>query len=193
MKKHTSNPRMALIVSIALLVPSALVGCATSPKKDLKQVGEKQSLRTDRIEARLKKAGQEIEALKERNAVLQRRLELERRRAENPNTNPDSTEALRAFDAGTTLDVPIDNRIDVGQANASSRVNASHRRDRADRMMARTVLSSLKAGKESEAERTANLLEKSYPDSELVAETRFQQGMHAFRKKDFAAADRYFA
>lgn len=64
--------------------------------------------------------------------------------------------------------------------------------DRADRVLARTVTDLLKSGDSLEAGRTAALLEKSYPESELIAETRFQQGLYFYRKKNLHEADRFF-
>jgi TolA-binding protein len=70
--------------------------------------------------------------------------------------------------------------------------NAGNSEERADRVLAETVVQLLKSGDSLEAERTAALLEKSYPESELIAETRFQQGLYFFRKKNFNQADRLF-
>ncbi len=64
--------------------------------------------------------------------------------------------------------------------------------EQADRLLARTVTDLLKTGDDLEAERTASLLDKSYPDSELIAETRFQLGLYFFRKKNLPEADRQF-
>lgn len=68
----------------------------------------------------------------------------------------------------------------------------TERGEQADTVLVRTITDLLKAGDEAEANRTAALLEKSYPESELVAEARFQQGLYYFRRKNLAQADRFF-
>lgn len=75
-------------------------------------------------------------------------------------------------------------------APPSARESASG--EQADRLLARTVTDLLKSGDDLEAERTARLLDKSYPDSELIAETRFQLGLYFFRKKNLPESDRQF-
>lgn len=75
-----------------------------------------------------------------------------------------------------------------GAAQSSSPTSG----EQADRVLARTVADLLKSGDDVEAARTAVLLEKSYPDSELIAETRFQLGLYFFRKKNLPEADRQF-
>lgn len=70
--------------------------------------------------------------------------------------------------------------------------------EQADRALLRTIVALIKEKDMIEAERTASLLEKSYPDSANLAEAKFQLGLGYFRsaKKTtdvLQKADNYFA
>lgn len=167
------------------------------------------SAKVARLEVKLRKAQARIETLRERNWVLKNRIKIiEANEGVDPATGPGK---LAAFPEGVQLDVAI-NPTRSNAALTGSKTRATRRKTRgaerpaaqslaevpklvgesADRVLARTVLELLKSGDEQEADRTALLLEKSYPDSELVAESRFQQGLFYFRKKNLEMADQYF-
>lgn len=76
--------------------------------------------------------------------------------------------------------------------------------EQADRALLRTMLGQLRLKDDSSAERTLRLLEKSYPDSQVLGEARFQMGLHHYRsrkatsdgkslEKALRSADFYFA
>lgn len=70
--------------------------------------------------------------------------------------------------------------------------------EQADRALVRTIVALLKEKDFSEAERTAALLEKSYPDSSALPEAKFQIGLAYFRsrakvKGALQKADGFFA
>lgn len=82
---------------------------------------------------------------------------------------------------------------------ASVKVAADPARgEQADRALVRTIVALLKEQDFAEAERTATLLEKSYPDSSALAEAKFQIGLGYFRARTKMAgalqkADGFFA
>ena len=192
------------------LMTSSLTGCATAHR-----TSEQHATKIAKLESRLRKAHAKIETLEERNWVLKKRIKTVQ---ENDGVDPEvSASPLEAFKQGVELDVPISpsagtsvsRREDVSliPRSKSKRARAGVPRalpmklavkpvevqgEQADRVLARTVLELLKSGDEVEAERTAALLSKSYPDSELIPETRFQQGLHFFRQKKLREADRLF-
>jgi TolA-binding protein len=88
--------------------------------------------------------------------------------------------------------LPQKNAASNSRTVASLAQAPTEKGEQADTVLVRTVTQLLKSGDEAEANRTAALLEKSYPDSELVAEARFQQGLYYFRRKNLAQADRFF-
>jgi len=86
--------------------------------------------------------------------------------------------------------------------NASTQVLSTTadlvRGEQADRALVRTIVALLKEKEFAEAERTAMLLEKSYPDSPALAEAKFQIGLGYFRARTKVAgalqkADTFFA
>lgn len=178
-----------------------LSGCMTA------QTSRKEAREVARLEAKLRRTEAKLATQRERNLVLQNRIKIVR---ENGGDDPEINHPLDAFAPGMQLDVPISptrqNVALVPKRLPEKKRGASARDPRvrslaeapetpgeqADRVLARTVRELLKSGNELEAERTAMLLEKSYPDSELVAETRFQQGLYYFRKKNLRQADRLF-
>lgn len=208
-KQFSTRTVGGLLIGFTLMM-SGLTGCATGRISDRDKLA--------RLEARLRRANFKIETLAEQNSVLKNRIKI----AKNANDNGDTSgedpqlvhEPLSAFKSGVQLDVPISpshpsKRQDVSlvpralpkkrepakrSEPAPSLALAPPREvgEQADRVLARTVLELLKSGDTLEAERTAVLLEKSYPDSELIAEARFQQGLHYFRKKSWQQADRLF-
>ncbi len=194
------------------LMTSALTGCATAHRSN-----DETAVKIAKLESRLRLAHAKIDTLQERNWVLKKRIKIVQ---ENDGVDPQvAASPLEAFKPGVQLDVPIspsvrapDNssvavrrREDVSLTPRRSRTSIPRtlpmklatksmevQGEQADRVLARTVLELLKSGDEVEAERTASLLGKSYPDSELIPETRFQQGLHFFRQKKLREADRLF-
>jgi TolA-binding protein len=69
------------------------------------------------------------------------------------------------------------------QASSASTSADSLQGEQADRALVRTVVALLKEKDFSEAERTATLLEKSYPDSPALPEAKFQIGLAYFRAR----------
>ena len=81
---------------------------------------------------------------------------------------------------------------------SAAAVPDSARGEQADRALVRTIVALLKEQDFAEAERTATLLEKSYPDSSALAEAKFQIGLAYFRARTKVAgalqkADGFFA
>jgi TolA-binding protein len=84
------------------------------------------------------------------------------------------------------------------QAVAKALTPDSLQGEQADRALVRTIVALLKERDYSEAERTATLLEKSYPESSALAEAKFQIGLAYFRARAkvpgaMQKADGYFA
>lgn len=195
-----------LVVGLGIVM-GGLTGCA-STHGDRKSNVTKTDVKVARLEARLRRANARIETLRERNWVLKKRIKLGEVAATVAATvaSDVATETLDGFRPGVELDVPIratspkvkSRREDVSlKLPRKSMVPVQERMttspgEQADKVLARTVSDLLKAGDVFEADRTATLLEKSYPNSEFVAETRFQQGLHYYRKKDLPQADRFF-
>ncbi len=200
-------------LTACVLMTGTLTACSSTQK--LEQV------RLAKLEMRLRRANNKIETLRDQNAVLKNRIKIAKENAgENGAGNgadPQlAIEKLAAFKSGVQLEVPVTetsaprsslNRQDVSLVPRSlpkKRMVKSAKTsggqstgemlsgERADRVLARTVADLLKTGDSLEAERTAALLEKSYPESELIAETRFQQGLYFFRRKNIPQADRLF-
>lgn len=188
------------------------MGCASRGPMSDRQFSGSAGVKIARLEARLRQAQLRIETLREHNWVLKNRIKIVQ---ENGGVDPQTApEPLAAF-SGTQLDVPIS---PTSKPTVASRQNVAlvpsvlpqkstslkprsvaslaqaptETGEQADTVLVRTVTALLKSGDEAEANRTAALLEKSYPDSELVAEARFQQGLYYFRKKNLAQADRFF-
>lgn len=81
---------------------------------------------------------------------------------------------------------------------AASSLSDSSRGEQADRALVRSIVAMLKEQDFSEAERTAVLLEKSYPDSSALAEAKFQIGLAYYRERTKVSgalqkADGFFA
>ncbi len=195
-----------------VLMTGTLTACSSTQKSE--------RVRLAKLEQRLRRANNKIETLRDQNAVLKNRIKIAKENAGDTGagngTDPQlAVEALAAFKPGVQLEVPVAEtsargssvkRQDVSlipqslpkkravkMAKASRGLAAdAPSSERADRVLARTVADLLKNGDSLEAERTAALLEKSYPDSELIAETRFQQGLYFFRQKNLSQADRLF-
>lgn len=201
-----------LVIGFGLMT-STLTGCASGRRLEAEQ-----SMQISRLEVKLRKAKAEIETLREHNLALKNRIKIVR---ENGGEDPQTADTLAAFRPGVETDVPISptvnrsnsrtrslrqdvaaipNRLPPKRSisrNSSAEIRSLAQApvqagEQADRVLARTVDELLRSGNEVEAERTASLLEKSYPDSDLVAETRFQQGLYFFRKKNLPQADRLF-
>lgn len=173
------------------LVACGLSACAVAPQSE--------KVRLAKTEAKLRRAKLQIESLKEVNTVLRRRIKIAQAAGSinGDGADPQLVEPLAAFKSGVQLDVPISStRENVALVKKSAKrvdtVVHAVSAERADRVLANTVIDLLKTGDSLEAERTATLLEKSYPESELIAEARFQQGLYFFRKKDLQQADRFF-
>ena len=208
-KRFTTRMVGGLLIGFGLMT-STLTGCASSARES-----ERRAITISRLEIKLRKAKAEIETLRERNLVLKKRIKVVR---ENGGEDPEmAPEVLAGFKPGVQMDVPVSpsaaRRTGLRQNVAAipNRLPAKRRSgmrsasdirsvaqapevagEQADRVLARTVEQLLRSGNEAEADRTAALLEKSYPDSELVAEARFQQGLYYFRKKNLREADRLF-
>ena len=191
----------ALFVALSFVLSiGGLTGCVSHRKSN-----DVQAAKVARLETRLRRAKARIESLREHNLVLKKKIKVVR---ENGGEDPEiSPEKLAAFKSGLELDVPISptgsQREDVALTRPSRKVGGRRsvlsiseaprvRSESADQVLARTVVELLKSGEEDEADRTALLLAKSYPDSNLVAETRFQQGLYYFRKGNLRQADRLF-
>ncbi len=58
--------------------------------------------------------------------------------------------------------------------------------EQADRALLRTMLGQLKSADWNGAERTLRLLEKSYPESQVFGEARFQMGLYHYRQRKTA-------
>lgn len=56
--------------------------------------------------------------------------------------------------------------------------------EQADRALLRTMLGQLKSADLSAAERTLRLFEKSYPESQVFGEARFQMGLYHYRQRN---------
>jgi len=93
-------------------------------------------------------------------------------------------------------------RLPAKQAAKQAALNSvsadSLQGEQADRALVRTIVALLKEQDFSEAERTAALLEKSYPDSSALAEAKFQIGLAYFRARakvpgSMQKADGFFA
>ncbi len=193
-----------------VLMTGTLTACGSTQKSE--------RMRVAKLEMRLRHAKNRIETLRELNAVLKNRIKIAKENAGDSGAGNGAdpqlaVEALAAFKPGVQLEVPVTEtsarrssagRQDVSLVprslpkkrgkltNASLASTEASSGERADRVLARTVADLLKTGDSLEAERTAALLEKSYPDSELIAETRFQQGLYFFRRGNLPQADRLF-
>jgi len=202
--KNYSRISVARLSQTGLLIFvcfALLSGCATS-----RASREVSAAKVSRLEGKLRRAKARIETLRERNWVLKNRIKIiEANEGVDPAVTPGP---LAAFPEGLELDVPISpSRVDAsmvrrGKKSARRPIEAPAIAsmaeapkvigESADRVLSRTVSELLRAGDEAEALRTALLLEKSYPESPLVAEARFQQGLYHYRKNNSVAADRYF-
>lgn len=201
-KFHFTKYVSTLLIGLSFLVGAT--GCASSRRTN-------DTVRITRLEQKLRKAQSEIETLREKNWVLKRRIKVLR---ENEGEDPQTSEKLAAFKSGVQLEAPatLPRPSRAGRQDVSLRPMETHVErakvlpqkqmaksaskpiigEQADRVLARTVDDLLRAGNAPEAERTALLLEKSYPDSSLIAETRFQLGLYYFRHGSLPDADRSF-
>lgn len=199
-----------------LIAASASTGCVSS-----RRLEESQSIKMAKLQKRLRKAQAKIETLREENLVLEERVKTaEDQAGRAPSVGTNAFDKLEAFKPGAELDVAISPRGPRNSAPSAGRepvaftpgrgrvasapakispkiatklpVKRTVNSEQADRVLARMVIELLKVGDDLEAARTASLLEKSYPDSELIAETRFQLGLYFFRKSNLPEADRQF-
>ncbi len=200
-KKRFSTLKVGGLILGSGLMMSTLLGCATHRATN-RAAHSNEARKMARLESRLRQAQLQIETLREHNWVLRNRIKIVQ---ENGGVDPQTApEPLAAF-SGTQLDVPISpTRQNVALTPRRQRAKSlppkvrsvaqapKEKGEQADKVLVRTVIDLLKVGDEAEANRTAALLEKSYPESECVSEARFQQGLFYFRKKNLTQADRFF-
>ena len=195
-----------LVLTLATVSFAGAVSCVSNKSR------ESEAVKFARLEAQLARAKFKIESLREQNSVLKNRVRIAKENVDGG--DPDlAGERLQAFQPGLQLNVPISptraashspgrrEEVSLKPRSLPRKLALDHRSiaqaapeqgEQADRVLARTVVELLKSGDQLEAERIAVLLEKSYPESELVAETRFQQGLSYFRQKNWPQADRFF-
>lgn len=166
-----NRTRTFVLLSVLLLFGS---GCASLQAASHKssQARSKQENKLRRLEKKLRLARNRIETLRERNQVLKIKVH----RLESGELNePASLDAfVETVDRPSRdlIDAKVPNRQKAALKAAAVPAGVIDLRaqpsERADRVLARTILNQIKAGDLVEAERTLSLLAKSYPESNLV-------------------------
>ncbi|MBK7890909.1 MAG: hypothetical protein IPJ84_08705 [Bdellovibrionales bacterium] len=145
--------------------------------------------RNFKLERELKATRSRLETARERQSALRTKVRL----LEAQNSREVEAPSLAAFDEGGVREAaPLARRATVSQRPAGGE-RVLPALDAVDQVLYRSVLISLKSGAREQAFRDLMILEKSYPDSNRVADGYFQLALFDYRASRLLEAEQGFA